>query len=136
SFDPRDIAYASNPIATPIDPPGQGAEAVITHYGIQDIQMQVTATGNNLLFLRETYYPKGWKATLDGQDREIVRLNYLFRGVVIPQGTHTLEMKFEPASFTLGKTISLITNLIVLCGIMLYTLRWTLARKKRTAVEK
>jgi hypothetical protein len=136
SFDPRDIAYLSKAIPATIDPPVQGAEATIVHYGIQDFKVRATATGNNLLFLSETYYPKGWKAYVDGKETEIYRLNYLFRGVIIPQGIHTLEMKFEPASFTLGKTISLITNLIILGGIILFLLRRFMIKKERVAITK
>ena len=118
SFDPRDIAYVSEDIKTKIDPPLQGAEAAVVHYGIQDLKVQTTATGNNLLFLSEAYYPKGWKAFIDGKEVEILRLNYLFRGVIVPQGKHTIEMKFEPASFSTGRQISLVSNIVVLIGIV------------------
>jgi hypothetical protein len=129
SFNPRDLAYISKALPVNIDSPLQNTEASIVHYGIQDIEMHVTASGNNLLFLSETYYPKGWKAYLDRKEIEIHRLNYLFRGVIIPQGTHSLVMKFEPASFTLGKTVSLIVNLLVL-GCLMSTLAVILKRKR------
>jgi uncharacterized membrane protein YfhO len=80
--------------------------------------MNVTATGNNLLFISETYYPEGWKAYVDGNEIPIYRINYLFRSVVIPAGKHVLEMKFEPRGFYLGKTISLIVNILVLLGLI------------------
>jgi len=135
SFDPRDVAYLSKTIAAAIDPPGQGAEATIVHYGIQDFEIRATATGNNLLFLSETYYPKGWKAYLDGNEIEIHRLNYLFRGVIIPQGTHNVVMKFEPASFTLGKTISLLSNVLVWgTGITIGLFQFFSRKKKKNAV--
>jgi hypothetical protein len=136
SFNPRDVAYLSQPMTARIDSPLSGAEASIVHAGIQDLEVRATATGNNLLFLSETYYPKGWKAYLDGKETEIYRLNYLFRGVIIPQGTHTMTMKFEPATFMLGKTISLITNLIILGGILLYLIRQYLRRREKVAVTK
>jgi hypothetical protein len=117
SFDPRDIAYLSENIKTKIDPPLQGAEATLVHYGIQDLEVRATATGNNLLFLSEAYYPKGWTSFIDGNEVEILQLDYLFRGVIIPQGTHTLTMKFEPASFSTGKQISFASNILVLIGI-------------------
>ena len=113
SFDPRDIAYLSEDIKTKIEPPLQGAEASVVQYGIQDLEVRATATGNNLLFLSEVYYPKGWKAFIDGNEAEILQLDYLFRGVIVPPGVHTLTMKFEPESFILGKTISLISNIFV-----------------------
>jgi uncharacterized membrane protein YfhO len=103
-------------------------------YGTQDLEIKATATGNNLLFVSDTYYPKGWKAYIDGKETEIYRLNYLFRGVIIPQGTHTVLMKFEPATFALGKTISLITNLLILGGIILYLIRQFLLKRAKGAI--
>jgi uncharacterized membrane protein YfhO len=55
---------------------------------------------------------------MDGNEVEILRLNYLFRGVIVPQGNHTLEMKFEPASFLIGRPINLAFNIVVLIGIV------------------
>jgi hypothetical protein len=131
SFDPRDVAYVSEDIKTKIDPPLQGAEVAIVHYGIQDLEVLTTATGNNLLFLSEAFYPKGWKAFIDGKEIEILRLNYLFRGVIVPQGKHTVEMKFEPASFSTGRQISLAANIVVLIGIVLSGIGWYRNRTKR-----
>jgi hypothetical protein len=45
-------------------------------------------------------------------------------------------MKFDPASFTLGKTISLITNLIVLGGIIGFLLRRFMIKKEGVAITK
>jgi hypothetical protein len=131
SFNPLDIAYVSEDIKTKIDPPLQGANAEIVHYGIQDLKVRTTATGNNLLFLSEAYYPKGWKAFIDEKEVDILRLNYLFRGVIVPQGQHTIEMKFEPASFTAGRQISLTANIIVLVGILLTGIGRYIKRTKR-----
>lgn len=117
SFDPRDIAFISEDIKTKIDPPLQGAEAEMIQYGLQNFTIKATATGNNLLFLSEAYYPKGWKAFIDGNEVEILRLDYLFRGVIVPQGKHTIEMKFEPNSYTTGRNISLASNIILMTGI-------------------
>jgi uncharacterized membrane protein YfhO len=113
SFDPRDVAYVAEKTQTSIDPPEQGAEVTLVRYGTQDLEMQATATGNNLLFLSDAYYPKGWKAFVDGNETEILKIDYLFRGIIVPKGTHSITMKFEPASFYFGKTVSLISSLLV-----------------------
>jgi hypothetical protein len=116
SFDPVDVAYVIEDPAIHIDSPQQGAKAEYVRYGLQDFELNVTATGNNLLFLSEVYYPHGWKAFIDGQETPIYRLNYLFRGVVVPSGTHRLEMKFDPDSFRFGRNISLVSNILLLGG--------------------
>jgi uncharacterized membrane protein YfhO len=130
SFDPRDIAYVPEQIQTTIDPPREGARVSITRYGTQELEIRATATGNNLLFLSEVYYPKGWKAYIDGKETEILRLDYLFRGVIIPEGIHTLTMKFEPATFALGRIISLSSNLIIFGGLISLLIWMLLHRKK------
>jgi hypothetical protein len=117
-FNPRDLAYVMDDPKVQIEAPKESASVHYTHYGIQDLEVSATATGNNLLFLSESWYPAGWKAFIDGKEADILRLDYLFRGVVIPPGTHTLTMKFEPASFSLGRDLSLATNILALSGLV------------------
>jgi hypothetical protein len=136
SFDPRNVAYVTEDPKINIDPPKEGAQATIAKYGTQDLEVRVVATGNNLLFLSDVYYPKGWKAYIDDKETNILRLNYLFRGVIIPQGNHTLVMKYEPTSFSIGKTISLITNLVIYCVIILLLLRRFLFKREKVAITK
>jgi hypothetical protein len=130
SFNPRDVAYLLDTIKTPIDPPMPGAQATIVHNGIQDLEVQATATGNNLLFLSETYYPEGWKAYIDGKETDILRLDYLFRGVVVPAGSHVISMKFEPRGFYLGKQLSLWTNLLLYGGLGVIVAARRIKKKK------
>ncbi len=135
SFDVRDVGYFTEDPKLTIEPPKEGAVAQYTQYSLQDFDVNVTATGNNLLFLSESYYPNGWTAYLDGKEVPIYRLNYLFRGVVVPAGTHTLKMKFEPKSFFLGKSASLGMNIILL-GALLFAGYDTWKRKKIAAVPE
>jgi hypothetical protein len=130
SFDPRDMAFSQDSITEHIDAPMPGVNAVVLRYGIQDMTIRATATGNNLLFISEAYYPKGWKASIDGKETNILRLDYMFRGVVVPPGTHTVEMKFEPASFTRGRTLSLFSNIVVLAGLVAQIIVVYAKRKK------
>ena len=130
SFEPRDVAYIPENLNTSIDPPQEGAQVILTRYGSQDLEIQATATGNNLLFLSDAYYPKGWKAFLDGKEIGIVKLDYMFRGVIIPKGVHTLVMKFEPSTFILGKEISLAANALVWGTLLAGTVHFTRQRRK------
>ncbi len=137
SFSPNDVLYLLEDPNLKIDPPQNGSSASFVHQGIQDFKVDVTATGNNLLFLSEVYYPKGWKAYLDGSEIPILRANYLFRAVVVPPGNHTLEMKFEPEGFYLGKKLSLATNILMLGGFAFVGVRHLCRRSnsKKEAVS-
>jgi len=60
----------------------------------------------------EMYYGNGWKATIDGRDAVIERVNYVLRGLEIPAGEHTIEFKFEPQVVKTGSTIALASSLL------------------------
>lgn len=66
---------------------------------------RITATVDSIydryLVLTESYYP-GWKAYIDGKAVSILRTNFLFKGIVLPKGKHTVEFAYQPASFTWG----------------------------------
>ena len=56
-----------------------------------------------------------WKAYIDGEEAEFIRVNYLLRGMKIPVGEHKIEFKFYPKSHYIGTKISLVfSSLIVL----------------------
>jgi len=134
SFNPREVAYFMEDPKLAIEPPLESAAAQYTHYGIQDLELKVKATGNNLLFLSESWYPEGWKAFVDGNEIPIYRINYMFRGIVVPQGEHTATMKFEPPGFYFGKMLSLWLNIGVLAGLG-FMLFMRISKKKKDKAD-
>lgn len=117
AFNPRDLLFLMEDPKLTVEPPHPAASAQIVKHGIHSIEIKTTTSGNNLLFVSETYYPVGWKAYIDGKETPILRANYLFRAVMVPPGVHTLEMKFEPKGFFIGKNMSLAANILVLGGL-------------------
>ena len=55
--------------------------------------------------LADVYYP-GWRCTVDGREAPLYPANYLFRGVELPDGEHTIAFTFEPASYRIGRIVS------------------------------
>jgi len=77
----------------------------------------VVGSGKLLAVFSEIWYPKGWKAFIDGEQTSIVRANYLLRALAVPEGEHEVEFRFEPASYFTGNKISLASSLILLLAL-------------------
>ncbi len=74
----------------------------------------------------EIYYPLGWNVFIDGKEADYVKTDYALRGMYIPAGNHEIEFQFTPKSFTTGRMISIISNLlvmIILIGTIIYYVR-------------
>jgi Bacterial membrane protein YfhO len=68
--------------------------------------------------LSEVYYPLGWDAYIDGQKTDYVKTNYVLRGMYVPAGDHQIEFRFEPKSYTIGRTITIIANILVMLALI------------------
>ncbi|OGM37817.1 hypothetical protein A3F01_01915 [Candidatus Woesebacteria bacterium RIFCSPHIGHO2_12_FULL_38_11] len=83
------------------------------------ISFDVATTDPSLVFLSETYYP-GWSAYVDGKRADIIRSNYIFQSIAIPEGVHNIAFKYEPKSFRIGVLLSLVT----LIFLAVYTFKY------------
>jgi hypothetical protein len=112
NFDPSMTAFLESKPKTAIEPAGENATVEIVSRKNEYIKLEVNATGNNLIMLSEIYYPL-WKAFIDGNETEILKTNYAFRSIIVPQGKHTIEMKLESKGFATGKMLSIISNILL-----------------------
>lgn len=79
--------------------------ATIRYYSNNRVVVSCEANAPAALVLADTYYP-GWNAYIDGVKAGIFPAYYIFRGVTVPQGVHTIEFRYEPRSLALGLVIS------------------------------
>jgi hypothetical protein len=77
----------------------------------------------------EIYYndTKGWNAYLDGKKVPHVRVNYVLRGMVLPDGMHQIEFKFEPQIFYKSQKVELYSS--ILAGLVILGLLGLLIKK-------
>tara|TARA_Y100000385_G_scaffold263476_1_gene296004 strand:- start:6784 stop:9189 length:2406 start_codon:yes stop_codon:yes gene_type:complete len=75
-----------------------------------------------LIVFSEIYYPSGWEVYIDKNKSNYFDVNYLLRGMVIPDGKHTIEFYFSPQIVKTGINIRIITIIITfsLIAFMLY----------------
>ena len=88
------------------------------------------SSGAGFVVFSDVYYPKGWKAFIDGEETEILRANYILRALNVPGGNHKVEFRFEPTSYHTGTLISRITGyllLLLVLGTIFARFRYTSA---------
>jgi len=91
--------------------------ASIVSYDSRRVIIHATLEQSGIVMLTDSNYP-GWNAYLDGRHVALLSANYLFRGVLVPTGTHIIEFRYEPRSYFYGCLISL--------GALLLAVAWTL----------
>ncbi len=66
----------------------------------------------------ETYYKDGWKAFINDEEQPIYPVNYMLRGLKVPQGKHKIEFRFEPQVVKTGSTITLTSFIIFILVVI------------------
>ncbi|NQU85689.1 MAG: YfhO family protein [Mariniphaga sp.] len=93
---------------------------VLTDYQPNYLKYNCNANSEQLAVFSEVYYEKGWNAFIDGEQVSHFRVNYILRAMVVPQGEHFIEFKFEPKSYFTGNKISYASSIILLLIIAGY----------------
>lgn len=99
------------------DTTGAAGTARMLAYGPNAMTMEVEANRPAYLVVSEIFYP-GWNAYIDGRQTEVFRTDYSLRGLAVPAGIHTVEMKFEPAPLYRGAAISFVALLACVGGMV------------------
>ena len=110
-------------------------KADVQWYGMDRVEVQADLERDGLLVLADPWYP-GWRVEVDGEPVGIVKVNYLFRGVPLPAGSHRAVFRYRPRSFVAGAALSL----LALAGLAGFCVPWRdlVARRiaqSRTAPE-
>ncbi len=114
-WDPLHTALIEAAPENPLSTAAPDGHAEITAYEPNRVSLVTHSSGNSILVLSENDYP-GWRAYIDGQSAEVLRVNFALRGVQIPGGDHQVSFVYRPWSVMSGLLLSLLTGagLIVL----------------------
>ena len=67
--------------------------------------LRVSTPTRALLVVSDLHFP-GWHASVDGDARDVYRVDYLFRGVALAAGEHTVRFWYAPDSVRIGALLS------------------------------
>ncbi|MDE0471515.1 MAG: YfhO family protein, partial [Ekhidna sp.] len=114
------------------DPNNSYSSIELTARDLNEISYQYTSESGGLIVFSEIYYPKGWIATIDGQETDILRANYVLRALLVPTGKHEIKFEFKPRIYTLGNRVSLVFGVLLYGSVLLLSAQPLLAKKVNT----
>lgn len=99
------------------------ARIELVEYQPNRLRYTYNSRAAQLAVFSEIYYPDGWKAFVNGEETEHFRVNYILRGMILPEGENEVEFRFEPASYNAGEKIAAVFSLLFIVVALFYVYR-------------
>ena len=93
------------------------ASVKLTKYMSDRLEYDVYSTKGGVIVFSEVYYP-GWTATVDGQEAELGRADYLLRALNVAPGKHKIVLTFHPKSVATTETIAYIAYAAIVIALL------------------
>lgn len=87
--------------------------AKILKYSENRVEIETECNDSSFLVLADNHYP-GWKVYVNGIKKNVLRVNYNMRGVILPKGDNKVEFSYEPLSFKIGVSLSLLSLFFII----------------------
>ena len=115
-FDAANIVILENDpgLDLPGTAPEDANEATITRFEPEHITVQVETPTAAILTLALPHYP-GWHAEVNGEKVDILRAYGGLSAIALPEsGAYTVELRYQPWTFTIGAALTLTTLALIL----------------------
>ena len=89
----------------------------LTSYSPTRLEYKASTNTDQIAVFSEIYYPHGWKATVDGKEVDVLKANYVLRALPISKGQHDIVFFYEPQVIATGKTVMLVSNILLIAVI-------------------
>jgi len=114
-FDPRREVILEAPLASvgaapAADPPTPARVSVVSPT-LVEVAAELPRPG--ILVLSESWFP-GWVASVNGAPAEILRADYVLRGVALGAGSQRVRFEYRPVSVRIGAGMTLLG----VCGVL------------------
>lgn len=103
----------------------------ITSYEPNKLVYDVHSDKGGVVVFSEIYYP-GWTATVDGEEVELGRVNYILRALNVKPGNHKVELSFFPKSVDITETVAYVAyGILLLVVLFLIFMEWKKRKNKQ-----
>jgi hypothetical protein len=100
--------------------PGDSAaeSATVEAYEPDRITIAARAAAPGLLVVSDIY-ASGWRAFVDGREVPVLATDHALRGIPLPAGLHTVEVRYDPISLRIGLIVTAVTLAAMLVVMMM-----------------
>lgn len=95
-------------------------------YAPKDITLKAEAAAPSVLLLNDHFDPH-WKVLVDDKPAQLLRCNYVMRGVQLEPGMHSVEFKFQPPFGLLYVSLPADVLALAVLGILLVSSKKTVS---------
>lgn len=123
TFDPWQTVLLSEPLAQNTVTSTNASSGTVEYesYAPKVIKLKATAAAPSVLLLNDKYDPN-WHVYLDGKRVDLLRCNYIMRGVYLSSaGEHKVEFRFEPPIDKLYVSIAACVLAVAIMGYLVTT---------------
>ncbi|HKI69795.1 MAG TPA: hypothetical protein VKA67_09410, partial [Verrucomicrobiae bacterium] len=121
SFNPAQTVIVANDIEKPSASSSANSTNAgtveFTHYAPTDIKLQADVVAPSVLLLNDRFDPH-WQVRVDGKRKQLLRCNYIMRGVFLDPGQHRVEFVFRVPHWSLYVSLSAIALGILLLVVV------------------
>lgn len=122
SINPATTAVSDNKfkdmLGTSVAPKEPGDTIYETSYAPDRLTYSVNSARGGVAVFSEVYFPWGWKASVDGNEVPVARVDYLLRAIKVPAGKHVIDMQFEPRTISTTTTIAYIAIILIYLSVL------------------
>ena len=122
TFDPAKTVIVADGLADTNKTGTNNNSGSVTYesYAPKHIVLKTQSDAPSVLLLNDKYDPS-WQVWVDGKQTDLLRCNFLMRGVYLPtKGAHTVEFIFKPDTRTLYVSLVAIVIGIGLVGVVVF----------------
>ena len=107
------------------------ATVTLLSYEPNELKYAVESQTGGVVVFSEIYYPD-WTATIDGEEAELGRVNYVLRALRVEPGRHEVVMTFRPKSIDRTETIAYVALIAMLLAVVALAVREVRLRQRQS----
>lgn len=114
-FNPGEEAVVRKDMASKLNTSAHGEGRInLVSYAPNKLVYDADAAKAGLAVFSEVYYPKGWKATINNKAADILRVDYILRGLNVPAGKSKIVFTYDLPEYHSLNNLSRIFSIVLL----------------------